>query len=315
MNYTYFPFTFFDVNAHVTWLGCLPKLKVYCPADETTCPDMVDLVQQGAIDLQIVRPENGPKVAALTQAYKEWKAAHSGVDSAFFRETTGTTPFFDETGISRLRQDIRDSMTAGSTADADDPVLIAQIFLALTHEYDREQAVLDRQLLSVDEREKIMLGALHGEEGNPPEPVPFISRPQRTDAGAHLTSERMRAWSILAACDDRRPDVLVTDSRAVFEYVREMLPDTETVVEDAVLDVSEDVSDKPCKEDLARIIEQVVKGETVAPPDAEEAQLPVSYSILKISDMPCADVISFFAGGDDGRRESSSPAAVIVCIG
>lgn len=309
MKLTFFPFTFFDLNTHVIWLGCFPRLGVYCPADETTCPDMVELAQQGEFDLRIVHPENGPKVAALTRAYKEWKTAHGGVDSAFFRETAATTPFFDETGISRLRQDIRDSM-AGNAADSDDPVLTAQLFLALTHEYDREQAVLDRQLLSMDEREKIMLGALHGNDTKSPEPAPFISRSKRTDPGAHLTAERLRAWSILAACDDRQADVLVTASRAVFEYVREMLPDADTVVESAAIDVA----DAAQTEDLACFIEQLVTGDPAIPPEAEETQMTVSYSIIRSPSMSTADVIAFFAGSGE-NAPSSSPAAVIVYIG
>lgn len=323
----YFPFTFLDAVAAADWIDYFPGLRVYCPLDATNCADMAEIARQKDIDLRGPCPENSAQVLDLCRSHKQWKEAHMGVDSHFFRQTAHTVPFFDETTISRLKQDITDAVRREPrTAD---PLLMAQLFLQLTHEHDREQIMLNGSLTTLADREKKMLSALQGDDAASVQPdyraTPSVDDSRKAsidsnyrDRGAYLTAERIRAWSLLASCDSKPPNVLVTDSRAVFDHIQEMIPQAEAVVEDLPEPV-EAADKKAAWEELHRFLDSLAGGDRKAsPPQPVAAVLaaPFFWNVMVLPDTNLFDFIDFFSVSDQNPGPDSmpqaSPASVVI---
>ncbi len=324
MEAVYFPFVFFDVAAAADWLDCFSRLGIYCPGDLDVCPELAEAAKQGRINLHLPCPENSKELAAMCRSYQHWRRSQAGgVDSAFLRATAGTIPFFDETTISYLKQDIHDVVAEKSRQEVDS-LLMAQLFLRFTREYDREQALLAESLRSLEQRRKTMLAGLRAdeEEGSPFSAQKGTGGKEAADpdTGAYLTAERLRAWAILAAHGGGSPDVLVTGSRAVFDYVREMVPGAVTIIEDA----PGAPASASWREKLREFFQQLVavgKAElsTVLFPEVAPAGEPLFWNIVSVPDLSPADFITFFAGDDHGvpaaSEEDRKAEAATVVVG
>ncbi len=324
MNAAYFPFTFLNPATTADWIDCFSGLRVYCPLDGASCADMAETARQKGLDLRAPCPENSAQVLDMCRSHKQWKEAHTGVDSYFYRQTAHTVPFFDETTISRLKQDITDAVSRKPrTAE---PLLMAQLFLQLTHEHDREQIMLTGSLTSLADREKEMLTALQGDDS---EPLPSdrgnlqkaMNDINYRDMGAYLTAERIRAWSLLAARDSATPSLLVTDSRAVFDHIQEMMPRAAVVLEDLPEPV-EAADKKTTRDGLHRFLDRLTAGDRDASPPQPATGLsatPFFWNVMVLPDANLSDFISFFsennqADGPDSTPQASPASVVIVGV-
>ncbi|MFP4040375.1 MAG: hypothetical protein ACLFS7_07525 [Desulfosudaceae bacterium] len=332
MTAAYFPFASIDEDRLRALWFCFDDIVLYLPsatAADSLPPAVADF---DGLEIQVPSEDVDQQVESLYQACAQWREATAGAAPAFFK--SGRAPFFDETTISYMRQEI----VKGSSPAADgkpDPVLNARVFLRLTSDHDHRQAAVENSLNLLKDRERALFEALNGGDGDDSPGrwslgVDPGSAGSRLDPGREMTAARLSAWAILALASPAAPDLLVTTSPAVLDRLDETRPGGQRLVNQRLLPFAEADRDgsagRQWRKDLARSIDDYLSQgdpELFIPPFARSAPDPEPESGLKLEiltypDTGLADFLAHLSGRDNIRPADfpglTAPRTIIACL-
>ena len=220
----YFPFTFVRAAA-AEWLAATFEtlcLLVPSAAHEGRC--LAAGVDPGPWRVLFPPRDRDDDLARLETEMRQWADLHAGADlGALYAARPRDLPFWGAPSISRLRQRIRTGeKDAGAGADVD-PLMAARVFLSFAHGLDQVRADLTGTWQSLMDMENEMFQDLHGSNNGGGEGIPAGADGE--DPGAFLVERRLAAWARLALKVEVSPDLLITESPAVYGAVREAFPD------------------------------------------------------------------------------------------
>ncbi len=221
----YFPMTYLAAAAESRLAACFGQTALYRPSDRTLPETMQAAVDTGRLVVHTPVVDESDRLIELMKAYYAWAAENKGVDLSVFKGRESRIPFYEDTSISKIRQNIRDVGSEMEKAEAGDPVFKARLFLEMAQELDRQNCELERSLDDVRQQEDSMLADLLGDTGDTGGGIETAFQVAGVaDSGAHMTGTRLQAWWQLARKGPVPGNILVTDSPAVIEYLIENEP-------------------------------------------------------------------------------------------
>lgn len=227
----FMPFTYIPAARIEPLVRALGPLSVLQPLAAMATPAMRQAADQGGLHL---RPCEGIDARRLNQATKDfaaWAELHKGHGG----QLAGIFQFETARAASALEESpnlIRDRLKRGATPmphEVPDPLLQAALFLNLAHTFDGQQDALQDDLGSVQAMEarlSHLLGESADDDSFPAVDAgsPALNDPTQ-DRGQQMTAQRLHAWARLALATGKRDLLYVTDSRAIWAHLMEMLPD------------------------------------------------------------------------------------------
>lgn len=220
----YFPMTYLSAAAEDRLAACFGQTAVYRPSDSTLPETMQAAVDAKRLVVQTPVKTERDRLAELLKAYYAWAEENKGVDLSVFKGREAHIPFYEDTSISRIRQDVRNMGSAREKEQAHDPVFRARLFLEMAQELDRQNSELERSLDDVRVREDSMLSDLMGASGDSGGIETALRADSVADPGAYMTGTRLQAWWQLVREGPGTGNLLVTDSRTVIETLMETEP-------------------------------------------------------------------------------------------
>ena len=220
----YFPMTYLSAAAEDRLAACFGQTAVYRPSDRTLPKTMLAAVDAKRLVVHTPVKAESDRLAELMKSYYAWAEENKGVDLSVFKGREAHIPFYEDTSISRIRQDVRNMGSAREKEPVRDPVFSARLFLEMAQELDRQNSELERSLADVRVKEDGMLSDLMG-ASNGTGGIETASRADSVaDPGAYMTGMRLLAWWQLVRKGPGTGNLLVTDSRTVIEYLIEKEP-------------------------------------------------------------------------------------------
>jgi len=314
----YFPMTYLPATGLNRLAACFGKTRVYRPADSPLPEAMQAAAQQGRLEIEIPCAAETDKLAALLEAYYAWAVENKGVDLAALKGRETGIPFFGETSVSGIRQNIREMGGPGGQAETSDPRMEARLFLTMAQELDRQDSELEKSLDDVRAKENSMLVALLGDAAHQRDVAATMSGGQETDPGAYMTGSRLKTWWQVAREGSGPGNLLVTDSRAVIDYLVERYPGLQKTGPELVLPRMQSAEAPPAawQSQLMDYLGELISSQAdVNPPASLPAAAPALH--LSIYRLAGIDAAAFFTGLDVPGG-AGSPAAgkfnLVICL-
>ncbi len=231
MNPLYFPFTYINNSKAADLCACFKQITVYQTGILDFPDPMQKLYEKGLIDIRTPVTGDESKLKAILREYKAWAELHQKSLLAFLRATEGEKAFTDETFSSQIASQIKKNMVGDQPKAANDFLFNSRLFLSLAQEFDEQQDRIERELLSIDEMEKKLLSDLTDEDEMYFNIKGKDSIEKVYDSGKDKIKERLKAWAYLVLNDKQRPGIFITDSKDAFEYITELNPNLEKIID------------------------------------------------------------------------------------
>lgn len=294
MKPIYFPFTSVSKTAVDSINACFGQAVVYQPSQHKVPETMQEWAQRGILDIRIPVSGDEDRLDAILKDYRAWIDLRQGSDISVFRTQTETVPFFDDTRPSHIVADIKGNRRPAQTAQEEegknpDALFKARTFLQMAQEYDLQHFDIQQDLDLLKEMERDLLNNLKGEDA--PHNGEGVGKAVSAmeDPGVYMTGKRIEAWTHLLAHDEETSGVFITSSPAVFEYLIEMVPEAETIlniegipVSDNPLGASEEWQNR-LMDRLARLANgcrSEDQDETGPLPDASGSERKISLTVV-----------------------------------
>ncbi|MDY6831198.1 MAG: hypothetical protein SWC96_05055 [Thermodesulfobacteriota bacterium] len=263
----YFPFSVLSDRTMARLVVCFPVMGIYLPAESAREPVLGLCGQPEYLETRVPAADLDGAVEDLYRAAIQWKEATLGADMSFVKTwEKGRAPFFDETTISYVRNEILRQKSAAATA-ADD-LVEAKLFMRLALDHDLGEAEVARGVGALEAREKTIFDTLRGEGGDDDdlsrEVLGLSVAGPAEDAGTRMTGQRMRAWAMVAARDTLPSAVFITDSEAVMAHIETCFPSMAPVTEIPGIPFLDAVTDplalKDWQGELSDFLEKLARG-------------------------------------------------------
>ena len=208
----YFPFT----SVSPRWMnasnGFFKTMTVY-QMSAASIPERMQAWQADKrLDIRLPVQQWEKEVFAILKEFRMWAQHHHGGDISFFKTSKGDIPFFDDSSVARIRQDIK-AGGAGKTAagKTESPDLRPAVFLQMAQELDEKNREIAGDLESQALKAQELIKALKGDDGLD---LPGDAGSGTTDGDGetYMISERMAAWARMMLGDGLLPSLLVTSS-------------------------------------------------------------------------------------------------------
>lgn len=217
----YFPMTYVSASVESMLAACFRQTVVYRPSGGNLPEPMQAAVDSGRLVARTPVEKESERLLGLMNEYYSWAEVNKGVDLSVFKGNQSSIPFFGDTSISRIRQNIRGMGDGGEKEELADPVFEARLFLEMAQELDQHNSELERSLDDLSAKENSMMEELLGGDEDRRDIGPAKRPGSVTDPGAYMTASRIQAWWKLAREGSESCNLLVTESRAVIEYLIE----------------------------------------------------------------------------------------------
>lgn len=241
-----------------------------------------DAVKQGgaAGDIEVLAPVQGDEsmIREAVKKFRAWGAAHQGHMDAF--KAMSGEGGHDEAFAAEIRSDI---LRGEPRRDPSDPMAAARLFLALAQEFDVQQEDLQAELKNSEFKQKKMFSELKGEETAS---LPLADRYMPNDPGHYLTARRILSWLRLLTAESDPPLVWLTDSRGVYEYMREHVPQAWQIL--ASLPLPNDGSARDALHDYCTQIAESRQPDAVPFPESPVSADKDRESALSVLSLPFA---------------------------
>ena len=249
-----FPFTCLSGSMMKNLAAHFDQIIVYLPHISAMPASMQEWVEKGHLLPRAPADINADQLLQTVKEYLHWVDVHQGADRIHFKTTGNKIPFFDETSLSCIRDDIRkkqaaqtgltDDLAGNSAGDLasdqasdqigdpeHDPIFQAGLFLQIARDFDMQDLEINTSLASVAEIETNLMKNLQGEEFLFPFKGSALKTLYPDDPGRYMTAGRLDAWASLMQSDDELPELFITTSPAVMEHVLDLAPDATPVEE------------------------------------------------------------------------------------
>lgn len=238
INKVLFPATFVSEETAAAIHRRIGRFAVYQPVMGQTPAVLGGLFENGVLEIRHPVIGSESQLAEICRAYGSWGDIHQK-DALRLNRLAGDGFYNQDFAVeisTQVRAGTGDRSPGMPAANASrdvrqpDPLFNARIFLQLAQEFDMHESEIDLRLREADKASRQLFEALRGGDtedgadglfvprqpafGKDPRPA---SRPD--DAGAVMTESRMAAWMLLAANETAPPDLFVTDSPAVMDWL------------------------------------------------------------------------------------------------
>jgi hypothetical protein len=285
MTPAYMPFTYLSASTAHLLNALVGPVVIYQPLARGISGNLSALASQGLVEIRTPVTKDDDRLRAALAEFTQWARMNPGKSTAgagFIGARQGQVPFYDETTINRIRSEIRRYQTPERGMDSDDAAFSARLFLAAAQENDLASDRLDHDLKQFEMLERGFLDSLTGaDEAGFARKAPHMEIwPE--DQGSKLTEQRIRAWAMLAAADEKQPQLLVTTSSAVMDALVETFDGPFTVERQAEIRLALPSPGAP--EMLGAVLADLAVHENLSPADlapfaALAARSPVRASV------------------------------------
>ena len=230
MKAVYFPFTYISQSAADLMNCCFHEWILYQPVSMQLPSFLKDKALEKRVEIRLPEGGDETQLKMLLKDYRNWVDLNQGQDITSLRFHGDGIPFYSESSISRIRQDIRGGHSEMENQQAVDPLFNARLFLLIAHERDKQDDELSRDLSRLDEMEAALFEAIKGDIDSTETLESAFTVRESPDSGGVLTRKRVEAWAtlVLQGCcllSQAMPGIYLTDSRSVFDYVLDDAPD------------------------------------------------------------------------------------------
>jgi hypothetical protein len=217
----YFPFTYLCAPGEAALRCCFPAVVVYQPMAGSLPPEMQDAAGTGFLDIRTPFGGDDSKIKDLIAQYQHWVALHGKSRVPFFKARGDAIPFFDESHTTQIRSHIKNYNSDESPTPAIDRVLEARVFLQMAQEYDRQEAMLRREINAYRDLEAALLDTLHGATGRREQRLSLPGALPGDSRMPYMLAERLGAWTHLLAREGGGSGLFVTTSAELGKILRE----------------------------------------------------------------------------------------------
>jgi hypothetical protein len=221
----YMPFTHLAASNARILNALVGPVVIYQPIKKRVAENLGRLTADGMIELRAPLTQDDDRLCAALAELIDWGRMNPGRSTAganIVRTAQPEIPFFDDTAVSRIRSELRRrEAAAGPEPDRGEAQFNARLFLALAQENDLAGESLDQHLSHFQTLATAFLENLPEADGAAFNRQNRGSALWQQDPGARLTGQRMRAWATLAAADPTPPELLITTSSAVIDWLIE----------------------------------------------------------------------------------------------
>lgn len=317
----YFPMTYLPAAGLKRLASCFGRTRMYRPADTPLPEAMQAAAHLGRLEIETPALSEPDNLDSLLEAHYAWAAENKGVDLAAIKGRKTGVPFFGDTTVSGIRQNIREMDFRGGSAETPDPLLAARLFLAMAQELDRQDNDLEKSLDEVRAKEDSMLVDLLGDAERHREVAAAMQGALEADPGAYMTGSRLKAWGLLARAGKGPGNLLVTDSRAVRDYLVERCPGLQKTDPELVLPLPQSGAAGPAdwQSQLMQYLADLMSSSAVASPPAEMPAVETEGAVVHLSIYRRAgmDATAFFKSLDDTGRADAAPVGednLVICL-
>jgi len=214
----FFPFTTIDAHQMAAIGSGCPALGLYLPSELDVAEPLRRWAAEGRLHLHVPVTHDSDRLRAVLADYRCLAAIHGpGVSTQL--KALAALPLWNPEST----PDLMGAIAGQSTFQKDrlpDPLFQARVFLHLAQDLDQRQAELIGDMEGLVLKEQALYEMLGGQSaiGRPE------LRPTVHDPGATLTAQRLRAWARLVLAGSPLPSLMVTTSRAVWDYLLDIHP-------------------------------------------------------------------------------------------
>jgi len=278
-------------------------------------------VQQGCLEIETPPLTEPDQLASLLEAYFAWAAENKGVDLAAVKGRETGVPFFGDTTVSGIRQNIREMDDQGEPAVTADLLLEARLFLSMAQELDRQDHALVKSLDAVRAKEDSMLVELLGDAKRHHDVEATMQGVGAADPGGYMTGSRIKAWWQLTRVGNGPGNLLITDSTAVRDYLLERCSEFQQTGPKLVIPLRQSGEVLPAvwQAQLLDYLADLMSTQAEASPPSDlpavEPEAPaVHLSIYRLAGI---DATAFFVGLDASGRADAAPVGkdnLVICL-
>lgn len=259
MTFAYMPFTYLPKSTARVLCSLLGPVTLYQSLKTNIPEELTELSEQGLVEIHTPIDRDNERMRSALSEFTQWAEMNPGATTAgadFLGTRQGEVPFFDESTINRIRSDINRYGTSDTEQQESELTFAARLFLSVAQENDRTTNSLDHDLGKFKAMEKDFLSTMEGADEARFNRQPPGSSIWQEDQGAKQTRQRVRSWAMLAGSEPA-PEVLVTTSPAVMDYLLEMHGEELNIEELIVFPVTFSLGGvspvlKPALDELAR---------------------------------------------------------------
>ncbi len=230
MKPIYFPFTFISNQVVEALSACFKQTVLYQISKKHGPEKMLDSNKSDGVDIRIPVEGNEKKLDLILKDFRTWANHHQGSEISFLKTQANNIPFFEESSSSQIMAEIKKKGDEHHPPEKTDDCMNARLFLLLAQEYDQQNHTLDEEFLLFKAMEKDLMSNIKGENNDSHIKTLGNQTMETDDPGHFMTKERLENWAHLMQYDQQGSALLVTGSRAVFEYLLETAPESEELV-------------------------------------------------------------------------------------
>ncbi len=243
INKVLFPATFVSEENAAAIHRRIGRFAVYQPVMGQTPAVLGGLFESGMIEIRHPVIGSESQIAKLCRAYGVWGDIHRK-DAIHLNRLAGEGFYNQDFAVEistevRARAGDRSSGKPAGDASGDvqkpDPLFNARIFLQLAQEFDLHESEIAASLRDADNASRQIFETLRGGDAEPESEALFAfqhafpgkdPKPHSTrdDSEAVMTESRLAAWTLLAANEIAPPELFVTGSRAVVDWLADRFP-------------------------------------------------------------------------------------------
>ena len=218
MKPIYFPFTYISEHTAEAVYLFFKRFSVYLPSEQNIPESMKNLEINKIINLLIPFKSDASRIDSALKEFKTWGDFHNTEKTIFLKTMTDQIPFFNDTSISQIREDIKKNME-NNNEKKDTSLFAARVFLHFAQELDMQHLEINRNLNSCAQKEKSIFKDLKAidEEDN----ISTNRSPVYEDQGIYMTEERILAWGQLFMHTPEDSALFITSSKSVLENLIE----------------------------------------------------------------------------------------------
>ena len=230
MKPIYFPFTYIPESVGKVLAAWFGQTAVYQISGTKVPDDMQKLAKEGVLEIQIPLEINDALLDKIYKDYRGWISTHQGTEITFLKTMAYKIPFFDDNTSSQIRAEIKKTTRQIPPKEKPHPLFNAGLFLHMAQEYDRQNENLSLDLMAINAMEEDVMKDLKGEQDNDQARTRVYTAIERQDPGLYMTTERIAAWASFMQNDPQDSGLFITTSRAVIEYIIDMVPDAQEII-------------------------------------------------------------------------------------
>lgn len=273
----YFPFTYIPRSTADILFACFKEITLYGFSDSTIHEDLKKWSAKNRLDIRIPVVMDMSQMISILNDYRSWAELHRWDILAYLKGHRDIIPFFDDVATSQIVKDIKvqeekssseNTHISGEINPSDCP-----FFLYISEIYDIQAEEMSNTLDHFESLEREFISNLREDDDGLFKDISNNAFGIPTDVGRSMTPERIKSWVWMMAHDPDTPELYITSSPSVIDFLLDQAPSMEKILQlhtqrDYPSSVSHSENDWQWHDHFQHYIKQLIKGEKPAASDA-----------------------------------------------